>query len=164
MVHRLPWSWSLIFFTNGCQREMDQGGYGESSTYTMGWYGKTMGMIEESKVWLKVVVGRPSQCIYRVFQDFVSHGNDPWYFIVHGICPWFLTHSHFRVFWSFLREWGYVAIHSHLPRIYGGRINDVLDQFGWNLIVKDKMEGIMVGLWCIIMVWTIESYVNIFWC
>ena len=41
---------------------------------------------------------------------------------------------------------GYVAINSHLPCIYGERNNDVLDQFGWNLIVKVKMEGKMVDL------------------
>ena len=46
----------------------------------------------------KIVVGIPSQCIYRMIQGFLTHGNDPWYCIVHGICPWFLTHSHFRVF------------------------------------------------------------------
>ena len=38
------------------------------------------------------------------------------------------------------------AIISHLSCTYEGRNNDVLDQFGWNLIVKEKMEGIMVGL------------------
>ena len=65
---------------------------------------------------------------------------------MHGIYPWFLTHSHFRVFWSFLGERGYVVINSNLPRMYKGRKNDVLDQFRWNLVVKVKMEGIMVGL------------------
>ena len=81
-----------------------------------------------------------------MIQDFISHGIGPWFFIVHGICPWFLTHFHFRVFLSFLRECVYVAINAPLPCFYEGKNNDVLDQFGWNLIVKVKMEGIMVGL------------------
>ena len=54
----------------------------------------------------KVLVGRPSQCIYRMIQDFLAHGIDPWFFIVYGIYPWVLTHSLFRIFWSFLGEWG----------------------------------------------------------
>ena len=45
----------------------------------------------------KVVVGRHSQCIYRMIQGFLAHGIGPWFFIVHGICPWFLTHSYFSV-------------------------------------------------------------------
>ena len=48
-------------------------------------------------------------------------------------------------FGPFLREWGYVAINSHLPCIYGGRNNDFLDQLRWNLIMKVKMEGIIMG-------------------
>ena len=65
-------------------------------------------------------------------------------------CVWYLsmvfTHSHFRVFLSFLGEWGYVARNVHLLCIYEGRNNNVLDQFGWNLVMKVKIEGIMVGL------------------
>ena len=49
-------------------------------------------------------------------------------------------------FGPFWREWGYVAINAHLPCIYEGMNNNVLDQFWWILIVKVKMEGIMVGL------------------
>ena len=56
------------------------------------------------------------------------------------------NHSHFRVFGHFWENGGYVSINSHLPCIYEGRNNDVLDQFGWNSIVKIKMEGIMVGI------------------
>ena len=65
---------------------------------------------------------------------------------MHGIFPWFMTHSHFRVFVPFWENGGYVTINSHLSCIYGGRNNHVLDQFGRNLIVKVKMKGIMVGL------------------
>ena len=57
-----------------------------------------------------------------------------------------MTHSLFRDFWSFFERMGYVAINVHLPCIYEGRNNNVLDQFGGNLIVKVKMEGIMMGL------------------
>ena len=94
----------------------------------------------------------PSQCIYRVIQYFLSHGNDPWFFIVHGILlcmvfvHGFLPFLILRFFCPFYREWGYVAINSQLPCIYGGRNNNVLDQFEWNLIVKVKTEGLMVGL------------------
>ena len=84
----------------------------------------------------KVFVGRPSKCIYRMIQ----------YFFPHGIGPWFLTHSCFRVFCSFLENRGFVAINADLPYIYEGMNNNYLDQFGGNLIVKVKMEGIMMGL------------------
>ena len=97
-----------------------------------------------SKVWpkiSKVFVGRPSLCIYRMIQKFVSHGIDPWFYVVYGISPWFFTHSNFRGFCHFLRWWGFVAINSHLPYIYEGRNNDYLDQFGGNLIVKVKNGG-----------------------
>ena len=75
----------------------------------------------------------------------MAHGNDPWYFTVHGICPWFLSHSHLGFFSCFI-EWGYVTINAQLPCIYEGRNNDFLDQFMSNLIMKVKMDGIMVGL------------------
>ena len=68
----------------------------------------------------------------------------PWYWSMVFHSAWYFsmesTHSHFRVFLSFLGEWGYVAINAHVPCIYGGRNNDGLDQFGWNLIVKFKMR------------------------
>ena len=77
----------------------------------------------------------------------------------------FFDHSHFRFFlFPFLREWGYASIYAQIPCIYGGRNNNLLDQFLWNFIVKVKMEGIIVGLECIIMVWTIKSYVDNFRC
>ena len=79
---------------------------------------------------------RPSECIYKMIRDFITH----------GICPWFLTHSHFSFFFPFWENGDYVAINAILLCIYGGKNNDVLDQFGWNLIVKVKMEGIIVGL------------------
>ena len=165
MVHSLPRSWSPIFFTNGCQREMDQGGYGASSTYTMGWYGKNMGIIEESKVWPKKCLWGDLHNVFigwsKVFLAMVmTRGILLCMVFVHGFWP-ILIIGFFGLFW---REWGYVAINAQLSCIYEGRNNDVLDQFWWNLIVKVKMEGIMVGLWCIIMVWTIESYVDNFWC
>ena len=65
---------------------------------------------------------------------------------MHGICPWFWTHSHFRFFGPFWENGGYVAINAQLPCIYGGKNNDFLDQFWWNLIVQVKMKEIMVGL------------------
>ena len=46
----------------------------------------------------------------------------------------------------FIREQGYVAINALIACIYEGMNNCVLDQFGWNLVVKVKMEGIMVRL------------------
>ena len=63
---------------------------------------------------------------------------------MHGICPWFLTHSHIRFFGPFWREWGYVEINSHLTCIDGEININVLDQFWWNLVVNAKMEAIMV--------------------
>ena len=107
-------------------------------------------------------VGRPSQCISRMIQDFLTHGIDPWFFIVHGICPWFWTHSHFRVFWYFLGEWGLCCNKFQTSMYLWGKEYDILDQFWWNLIVKVRMEEIMVGLPCIIMVSTIEIYAEIF--
>ena len=71
---------------------------------------------------------------------------DSWYFVVHGIYQWFLTHSHFRIFFPFWENGAYVSINDQLLYIYKGRNNDVLSQFWWNLIVKFKMEEIMVGL------------------
>ena len=61
---------------------------------------------------------------------------------VHGFGP-ILILGVFSTFWE---NGGYVAINSHLPCIYEGRNNDVLEKNGWDLIVKVKMEGIMVGL------------------
>ena len=81
-----------------------------------------------------------------MIQDFAAHGIGPWFFIVYGICPCFLTHSHFRVFGPFWENRGYVTINSHHPYIYEGMNNVFLNQFKWNLIVKVKMEKIMVGL------------------
>ena len=73
-----------------------------------------------------------------MIQGFLTHGIDPWFFILYGIYPWFFTHSHLVFFLFFLREWGYVARNVELPRIYGGMNNNVLDHFWWNLIVKVK--------------------------
>ena len=91
--------------------------------------------------------GRPSQCIYRMIQGFLTHGNDPWYFIVHGICPWFFTHSHFRWFWSFLERVGinYNKCSASL-HFFGKELIMFWAIFGGILVVKVKMEGIMVGL------------------
>ena len=58
-----------------------------------------------------------------------------------------MTHSHFMDFFSFLLEnGGFVAINAHLHCIDEERNNDYLDQFGGDLIVKVKMEGIMMRL------------------
>ena len=65
-------------------------------------------------------------------------------------CAWYLSMVFYRLilgfFGPFWENGGYVTIDVHLPSIYEGRNNYVLNQFGWNLIVKVKMEGIMVGL------------------
>ena len=99
-----------------------------------------------------------------MFQGFIAYGNDPLYFIVHGICPWFFTILILVYFFSFWRECGYVSINAQLPCIYGGRNTNILDQFWWNFIVNVKMEGIIEGLQCIIMVWTIKIYADNFRC
>ena len=52
---------------------------------------------------VRVVMGRSSQCIYRMIQGFLAHGIGPWFFIVYGMCPWCFTHSHFRLFFIFGR-------------------------------------------------------------
>ena len=52
----------------------------------------------------------------------------------------------FYGFLVFFERMGFFAINAHLPYIYEGRNNDYLDQFGGNLIVKAKMEGIKIGL------------------
>ena len=57
----------------------------------------------------------------------------------------FYPFSFLGFFCPFWENVGYVAINSHIPCIYGGRNNDVLDQFGGNLIVKFKMDGKIVG-------------------
>ena len=70
--------------------------------------------------------------------------SDPWYFIVHGIYPWFFTHSHFKIFGPFWREWGYVTINYQLPCIYGGRNNNVLDHFWWSFSCEGQNGGMVV--------------------
>ena len=99
-------------------------------------------------------VRRHSQCIYRTIQSFF----DPWYFIMHGIYLWFLIHSHFRVFLSFLERVG--ITHNKCSTsldLLGEGIIMFWTIFGGILVVKVQMEEIMVGILCIIMVWTIES-------
>ena len=61
---------------------------------------------------------------------------------VHGFGPVLIL----GIFGPFWENGGYIAINSQLPCIYGGRNNNVLDQFWWNLIVKVKMEEIVGGL------------------
>ena len=55
----------------------------------------------------------------------------------HGFLP-ILILGFFGPFW---REWGYVAINAQLHYIYGGRNNNVLNHFWWNIIVKIKNGG-----------------------
>ena len=45
----------------------------------------------------------------------------------------------------FITERGYVAINALIACIYEGMNNGVLDQFGWNLVVKVIIDGIMMG-------------------
>ena len=122
---------------------MDPNGYGAISTYTVGmekgkwWKAKSEGVCDKKVqkcFWngQKVFVLRPSQCIYRMVQGFWTHGNDRWYFIVHGIYLWFFTHSHFRVFLSFLER---VRINHNkfsTSLHLWGRNNNVLDHIWWN--------------------------------
>ena len=65
---------------------------------------------------------------------------------MHGICPWFLTHSHFRVFWSFLERVGICTINDQLPCIYGGKNNNVLDHIWWNFSCEGKNGGNNSGI------------------
>ena len=67
--------------------------------------GRKVYSVTESK-WLKVFLGSPSQCIYRMFLDFLIHGNGPWCFIVHGIYLWFFYPFSFFRFLTFLGESG----------------------------------------------------------
>ena len=90
-------------------------------------------------------VGIHSQCIYRVIQGFMTHVMDPWYFLVHGIYPWFLTHSHFKVFFV-KKEWGYVTINAQHQCFNGRMNNNDFNHFLWNLIIKVKTNGIIMDL------------------
>ena len=76
-----------------------------------------------------------------MIQDLISHGIDPWFFIMYGTCPWFFTHSHFWGFWSFLGEWVYVPIITQFSCIYGGRNNNVLDHNWWNFSCEGQNGG-----------------------
>ena len=58
----------------------------------------------------------------------------------------FYPFSFYGFFGPFWENGGCVAINVELPCIYGGRNNDVLDQFWCNLVLKVKIEEIMVGL------------------
>ena len=72
---------------------------------------------------------------------------DPWYFIVHGIYLWYFDpFSFLGVFGPFWRKWGYIRINDQLPFIYGEGIVMLWTIFGGILVVKVKMEKIMVGL------------------
>ena len=74
---------------------------------------------------VKVFARRPSQCIYRMIQDFLTHGISLYMIFVHGFRP-------ILIFWFFCpywRWWGYAAINVQLPCIFGGRNNNVLDKF-----------------------------------
>ena len=168
MVYMLPWSWSLFVSNKGLlpenglrvtQRELNvQCGI----VWRKVWEVETFLECKIDENWKKgkEFMGSTSQCIYRIMQGFLAQGILLCMVFVHGFWPIVIL-VFFGPFW---REWGYVTINAQLLCIYGGRNNNVLDHFWWNLIVKVKMKGIMVGLWCIIMVWTIESYVDNFWC
>ena len=67
------------------------------------------------------------------------HGFSLCMVFVRGFLPIIIL-GFFGPFWE---DGGYVAINAQLPCIYGGRNNEVLDQFWLNLIVKVKMEVIM---------------------
>ena len=103
----------------------------------MGWCGERCGnvrfwncVMESEKVQeSKVIVGRPSQCIYRMIQGFLTHGIEPWFFIVYGIYPWLLTLLILGFFYPFWVNGGYVEINSELPCIFGGSNNGVLEKF-----------------------------------
>ena len=82
-------------------------------------------------------VGRPSHCIYRIIQDFLTHGILLCMVFVHGFGP-ILILGFFCPFW---REWGYAAINSHIHCIYGARNNNVLDQFWWDFSCEGQNRG-----------------------
>ena len=64
----------------------------------------------------------------------------------HGIYLWFLTHSHFEGFWSFLERVG-INHNKCLTSLHLWEINNkVLDIFGGIVVVKVKMNAIMVGI------------------
>ena len=84
----------------------------------MEWCGKSVAMQDSG-----MFVGRPSQCIYRVIQGFLTHGILLCMVFVHGFLPIFIL-GFFSPFWD---NQGYVSINSHLLCIYEGRNSDVLD-------------------------------------
>ena len=94
------------------------------------------------KVWLKVFVVRPSQCIYRMVQGFFTHGI---LFSMVFICG-FLPILIFRVFDPF---WDRVGINhkkcSSSLHLWEG-IMMFWAIFSGNTILKMKMEEIMVGI------------------
>ena len=87
-------------------------------------------------------VGRPSQCIYRMFQGFLNHGILLWMLFVHGFWPIIIL----RFFGPFWRDWCYVTINAQLPCIYGGRNNNVLDHFWWNFNCEGQNGGNNCGI------------------
>ena len=65
---------------------------------------------------------------------------------MHGICPWFLTHSLFRVFCSFLESGVMSQEMLNFLVFMGEGIIMFWTIFNGILVVKVKIKGIMVGL------------------
>ena len=80
------------------------------------------------------------EVLYNVY-SMVRGFFDPWYFIVHGICPWFFTHSHFRVFLSFLERVGINHNKCSTSLHLWGRNNNVLDHIWWKFSCEGPNGG-----------------------
>ena len=96
---------------------------------------KSSGMWQ--KVWLKVFWGRPSQCIYRMDQDFLTHGILLSMAFIYGI----FTLLIFRVFSSFLERVGINHNKCSSSLHLWGRNNNVLDHILWKFSFEGQNGG-----------------------
>ena len=80
------------------------------------------------KEYKNVVVGRPSQCIYRMIQGFLTHGILLCMVFIYGFLPILI----FRGFWSFLERVGINQNKCSTSLHLLGRNNRVLEHIWWN--------------------------------
>ena len=151
MVHQLH---SLVLHSSPLmvvkKGEWIQVGIDKSQHTPWEWYYKNMGIMAKGEK-LKspgMLVGRPSQCIYRMVQGFLTHGILLSIVFIYGFWPILI----FRVFLSFLERVGINHNKCSSSLYLWERIMMFRTIFSGNTIMKVKMREIMLGIWCMAMV------------